>query len=245
MKAQPRYQKISESLLSEIAEGRFPVGSMLPTELELCERFGVSRFTVREALRRLHDLGMLNRRRGSGTVVRCLEPQATFVQALNSMSEMLQYPPETQIKALKSQEVTADAELAHMLRCGVGSKWERICCVRWLDNSSTPICWTDVYVLPSYKGVFDSIGTEHKPVFELLIDEFGESVTNVRVEMSASSVTPEMADALSVEPGTPAMTIVRRYIGKRNRTFEVSVSVHPEGRFTYALDLERDWGVRS
>lgn len=245
MKAQPRYQEISETLLSDIAEGKFPVGSMLPTELDLCGRFGVSRFTVREALRRLHDMGMLHRRRGSGTVVRCLEPQATFVQALNSMSEMLQYPPETRIQALKSEGVIADAELARQLSCGIGSKWERISCVRWLDGSDTPICWTDVYVLPQYKEVFAFIGNERKPVFEHILDEFGETVMNVRVEMSASSVTPEMADALSVEPGTPAMTIIRRYIGKRDRTFEVSVSVHPEGRFTYALDLERDWGVRS
>ena len=53
-----------------------------------------------------------------------------------------------------------------------------------------------------------------------------------------------MAEALDVQEGTPAMTIVRRYVGNRDRTFEVSVSVHPEGRFTYAMDLERDWGVR-
>ena len=96
-KLQPRYLSISEELLSDIGAGKFPVGSMLPTELELCERFEVSRFTVREALRRLHEMGLLHRRRGSGTVVRSLEPQAAMVQALDSMSAILQYPPETQI----------------------------------------------------------------------------------------------------------------------------------------------------
>lgn len=241
-KPQPRYQKISNELLREISAGKFPVGSMLPTELELCERFGVSRFTVREALRRLHDMGLLNRRRGSGTLVRSLEPQAALVQALDSMSAMLQYPPETQIKPLKSESLTVNAEQANMLNCRVGRKWERISCLRWID--STPICWTDIYVLPRYKSVVNIIGEGTKPVFELLLDAFDETVNNVRVEMSASSVTAEMAEALSVETGTPAMTIVRRYVGNRDRTFEVSVSVHPEGRFTYAMDLSRDWGVR-
>jgi DNA-binding GntR family transcriptional regulator len=215
---------------------------MLPTELELCERFGVSRFTVREALRRLHDMGLLHRRRGSGTVVRSLEPQAALIQALDSMSAILQYPPETQIKALKSESLTADADIANLLGCRVGRKWERISCLRWID--STPVCWTDIYVLPRYKSVVNSIGEGTKPVFELLVDEFNETVNNVRVEISASSVTSEMAEALSVDPGTPAMTIVRRYVGNSDRTFEVSVSVHPEGRFTYAMDLARDWGVR-
>jgi len=96
-KPQPHYLRISEELLSDIGAGKFPVGPMLPTELELCERFEVSRFTVREALRRLHEMGLLHRRRGSGTMVRSLEPQAAMVQALDSMSAMLQFPPETQI----------------------------------------------------------------------------------------------------------------------------------------------------
>ena len=112
-KPQPRYLRISEELLSDIGAGKFPVGPMLPTELELCERFEVSRFTVREALRRLHGMGLLHRRRGSGTVVRSLEPQAAMVQALDSMSAMLQYPPEPQIKAQKTKSITASANAAN------------------------------------------------------------------------------------------------------------------------------------
>lgn len=241
----PRYQEITDELLADIAAGKFAVGSMLPTELELCERFGVSRFTVREALRRLHDMGMLDRRRGSGTVVRSREPHAAFVQVLSSMSTLLQYPPETEVRTLKSASVTTNSELAGLLDCKVGRKWERISVARWVEDIETPICLTDVYVLPRYKSVVKLIGVERKPVFEIIIDEFGETVRNVRVEMFASGVAPDVAEALSVEPGTPAMTIVRRYIGNRGRNFEVSVSVHPEGRFTYAMDLQREWGVRS
>ncbi len=244
MKPLPRYQEIAEELLGDIAAGKFAVGSMLPTELELCDRFEVSRFTIREALRRLHDLGLLHRKRGSGTVVRSREPQSAFVQTLGSMSALLQYPPEIQIKVIKSQSITADAEQARLLHCKVGRKWERISCVRWVSGPDTPISWTDLYVPPRYKSVAELIGTDSKPAFEHLINKFGETVSNVRVELSASSVTKEMAEVLAVEPDTPAMTIVRRYTGNREKTFEVSVSVHPEGRFTYAMDMEREWGVR-
>jgi hypothetical protein len=37
------------------------------------------------------------------------------------------------------------------------------------------------------------------------------------------------------------MTIVRRYAGLKQRVFEVSVSIHPEGRFTYSIELRREW----
>ena len=45
-------------LMKEVGDGKFPIGSMLPTELELCERFDVSRYTIREALRRLEEIGL-------------------------------------------------------------------------------------------------------------------------------------------------------------------------------------------
>ena len=49
----PLYLQVVRALKDEIVSGVYPVGSQLPTEEELCERFSVSRYTVREALRRL------------------------------------------------------------------------------------------------------------------------------------------------------------------------------------------------
>jgi len=52
-----------------ILGGEFPVGSKLPNEDRLCERFGVSRVTIREAVRGLIEDGLVVRRHGSGTYV--------------------------------------------------------------------------------------------------------------------------------------------------------------------------------
>ncbi len=48
--ADHRYLQVARTLRKEIVDGVYPVGSQLPTEHELCERFAVSRYTVREAL---------------------------------------------------------------------------------------------------------------------------------------------------------------------------------------------------
>src|SRR5260221_2657176 len=63
------YLQILRSLKDEIVSGVYPVGSQLPTEEELCARFSVSRYTVREALRRLRDERLVASRRGAGTTV--------------------------------------------------------------------------------------------------------------------------------------------------------------------------------
>lgn len=62
-------QRLGMALEKMIAEGEVPVGEKLPTELELCGRFGVGRSTVREAMRVLEANGYVSIRRGSGAYV--------------------------------------------------------------------------------------------------------------------------------------------------------------------------------
>ncbi|GAA1016321.1 hypothetical protein GCM10009551_104690 [Nocardiopsis tropica] len=61
--------QVTEQLRAEIASGRWPVGSRIPTETELRELTGTARNTVREAVQALVHAGMLERRQGSGTYV--------------------------------------------------------------------------------------------------------------------------------------------------------------------------------
>lgn len=64
-----RYLQIARTLRKEIVDGVYPVGSQLPTEHQLCERFAVSRYTVREALRRLREDNLVASRPRAGTRV--------------------------------------------------------------------------------------------------------------------------------------------------------------------------------
>src|SRR5258708_40270139 len=63
---QPRYMQLAQTLINEIQSGRFPVGSTIPTEFKLCEQFGPSRSTVREAVKQLVQLGMAVRQGEGG-----------------------------------------------------------------------------------------------------------------------------------------------------------------------------------
>jgi DNA-binding LacI/PurR family transcriptional regulator len=66
---QPKYGAVYDSLLRSIRRGEYPSGGKLPTETELVEQFKVSRITVIRALRDLQALGVVRRRRGSGSFV--------------------------------------------------------------------------------------------------------------------------------------------------------------------------------
>lgn len=65
----PLWLSIASSLRSAIAAGQYPEGARLPTESELAGRYGVNRHTVRHAISKLADDGLVHSRRGAGTFV--------------------------------------------------------------------------------------------------------------------------------------------------------------------------------
>src|SRR5947207_5070040 len=73
-----RYLRIAGNLRRAIADGRYPVGAQLPTEHELCRQLGVSRFTVREAIRVLAGSGLVRRKPRAGTVVTALPDDTRY-----------------------------------------------------------------------------------------------------------------------------------------------------------------------
>jgi GntR family transcriptional regulator len=238
----PRYQELADILQTEVESEVYPVGTRMPTELELCNRFSVSRFTVREALRRMIDNGMILRRQGSGTVVVSKNPTTMFVQKLNSIDELLQYSQDTQLKVKSSSAIELDAETAQTIGGETGEAWHKIEAIRYLDEKS-PICWTDVFVRPEHRQLADRIGEDTTPVFMVIQKEFNVVAEEVTMDLFAGSMKEEKAWAMGVEPGSPTLVIVRRYKDKNGRIFEISVSEHPAGRFTFSVDLLRSSNV--
>lgn len=236
----PRYQIIASDLRTQIESGLLKVESMLPTEMELCGRYEVSRYTVRAALRQLRELGLVSIRRGSGTRVVSATPKGSYVQSVNSLSELLQYP-NTTFELSDAGTVTLTPTNAERLSLPIGSNWFRISGVRRSSENKLPICWQEIFVIPEYADTARRVLTEHGPVHRIIESAHREVISQAQLEMTASQVPDELAEKLDVEGGSAAMTIIRRYTAQDERVFETTVSVHPEGRFVYSLEMTRDW----
>jgi GntR family transcriptional regulator len=77
---QPMYQQIADDLRGKIEAGDLAPGQQLPTELELRESYGASRNTIRDAIKRLSSLGLVESKPGSGTfVTRKIDPFVTVL----------------------------------------------------------------------------------------------------------------------------------------------------------------------
>lgn len=239
----PRYRAVAEALMGDIAAGSVTVGERLPGELELTRRFGVSRHTVREALRVLEELGLVGRRPGIGTVVRSNEVPASPPQRLLALSELLRYPVETRLHVLGSALVTLDQERAELLACPLGEQRLRISGVRRHVADGEPICWTEVYLLPAYAAIAGMIGQDSRPVYQLVQDRFGERPNRVEVQIRARALCAEQADALGLPQGSAMLQVVRRYRNPAEVLYEVSVTEHPADRISYTLQFHPEVDV--
>lgn len=235
----PMYRKIADELLNGISSGIFPVGSLLPGELDLIQRYSSSRHTVREALRMLEDMGIVKRQRGRGTLVLSPDARPAFVQMVRSPEELFSYPKDSALRIVAETTVVADSELAKLLNCSKGADWAKISGPRVFANGE-PVCWTDIYLLPEFSGVSGKIGGP-RPVYEIIAETYGEQVQKINIEIHASSFESERAQFLGVEPGTPSLCLCRRYQGNGGRTFEVSISEHPAKNYSYAFEFNSGW----
>lgn len=229
-----RYAVLAEALLNDIQSGFYAVGSLLPTETELCREFDVSRHTVREALRRLVDMGLLVRQAGVGTTVRSNRLASRYVQTGEDTLALMRYVRDVSLSVTATEEVTADEDLAELIGCKPGQHWTHLSGERFLDEDPVPIALTDIWIARPYRSIADGLGNPSEPIYLLIERRFGVATAEIRQTIEAVNLPADAADRLGVEDGTPGLRILRSYVSDTGEIFETAVSLHPGPRFSYS-----------
>ena len=235
-KRQPRYLQLADELRAQVLGGEFPDG--FPTESALCTRFGVSRFTVREALRTLSAEGLIERKRGSGTVI---QPPAArggaLHQPLSNVGELLQYARNSRFEFERLAESGLPKALAEHLGMAAGGRWFRFRGVRMPGGEGDALAVSDVYLHHDLVDIVDHV-LPGDPIFRQVERLADLRVARVTQDIQAVPATPEIAAALGIARRSPCLRILRCYIDADDRVFEISASHHPGDRFAYAMHIE-------
>ncbi|MET0541376.1 MAG: GntR family transcriptional regulator [Variovorax sp.] len=238
---QPLYQQVVQTLRSDILRGVFPVGSQLPTEGELSERFAVSRHTVREALRQLRADNLVASRQGSGTTVMPPQPSTPFnVHRVASIDELIAYAAESRYVVERTDVVASEDMVAEDLELPPRRRWLRLQGFRLSDEPATaPVCWTEVYVAAEYAGVERMMSRQRGPIWRLIEDMYGERLVEVEQMLRVRTVSAELATGLRVEPESSVVEVRRTYKTTSDKVAEVSVNLYPADKFRFNMKLRR------
>jgi GntR family transcriptional regulator len=234
----PRYQELAEELRGEITRGVYaPDG--FPTESELCKRYSVSRFTVREALRTLQAEGLIARKRGSGTVIQPAAARGGALhQPLSNFGEILQYARDTRASFVSSGEGPLPRAIAEQIGIMAGGRWTRFHGLRTATGSSEPIAATDAYVHESLREAAAKVTPQEETIFRQLERLAGVKIVEVTQDIQAVAASADVARELGVPKRSPCLRILRCYRDASGQILEISASHHPGDRFAYAMHIE-------
>lgn len=234
----PRYARIQKVLEDRVIEGVYPLGGLIPTEIELAAEFATSRFTIREALRYLREHGYVERRQGVGTRVVSSRPQSTFQQSFGSLEELFQVAVETWFVILDTKRVTLAPDLAELVGGLAGEEWFVICGVRWTAPGGKPICFVQSYIPARFEHVIPLLEGCQGPFFSLLERHSDGKIEEAVQEIRALPMPPEIGRHLGLAPGVWSLQLLRRYLTDTG-VLIASFNWHPADQMTYVMHIHR------
>jgi DNA-binding GntR family transcriptional regulator len=236
---EPLYLQVARMLREEIVKGVHPVGAQLPTEDELRGRFSVSRYTIREALRRLREDGLVKSRQGAGTVVVPSRSSDFYSQHALSINDLVSFVAGTRYEIESIRMACLDAEMATRIDTpGVG-EWLAVRGFRYVEDSEAPVCMTEYYINRDFAAVGRLLQRHQGPIFPLIEDLFALSIIEVHQEIGATLIDPSLATILDVAPASAAVELLRIYRTNDGRIAQVTVNTHPASRFRHSMTMRR------
>ncbi|MDO7881208.1 GntR family transcriptional regulator [Salinibacterium soli] len=200
----PLWLQAVDVIRRDVADGRLPVGSRLPPERELCEALSISRVTLRKALARLVDEGVLRSSHGRGWFV-ASGGGTDWPNSLESFSETAdRMGLRASSRILRQEIVPATIDEAEELSVAPGSPLFHLERVRLLDD--VPVAMDDSRVPAALVPGIEHIDFGLASLYERLASE-GVDPHRADSTIEARSADDSLATHLSVQPGTPVLVM--------------------------------------
>lgn len=200
----PLHAQVSEFIISQIRSGELPVGSRLPGEGELMEKFGIARGTVRRAIRTLNESGYVQTVQGKGTFVLTGLPGRSIGQKLIGIGEALSYSEKSMKTSVLTLETTQGSEIEER-RVAIEDdetilKLDR---VRSLDG--IPVARLRNWVRSDLAPGIENVDFESTSLFDALDQCAVRRVTSGERNFEAVIAPDDVAESLSLTPFFPLL----------------------------------------
>ncbi len=225
-------------LRDEILGGLVTPGDSLPGELKLAEMHGVSRVTIRRALDGLMADGLIERKAGSGTVVRSPGTQPTQIIAdfATLMPQLRRMAEDTTARLISFSYGAPPPHVAEALGLSDGTRVQRA--VRLRLSEGLPFSHLTTHVPDAIAEGYSEADLATTPLFRLL-ERRGVVVDHARQTVSAVLATPEVAESLEVSVGAALISLTRVVLDADGKGVEHLVALYRPDRYRLEMTLNR------
>ena len=202
----PLYYQLSTILREQIRSGDYRTGDQLPTEADLGTEFGVSRITVRQALRSLEEKQLIRREAGRGTFVTAHATVPDVIEMSGSLDDLISMGQGTSVKLIDLREVTATHQDAEVFEFEEGSPVMQ--CTRVRFNHDEPYSYIIDRLPKIIADRFEDHDWETGAILESL-ERLGLRPGDADQNVSATVANTSLAKLLNTQIGAPLLSIDR------------------------------------
>lgn len=220
--------------LAELIENT-PAGQRMTAEPQLAKQLGVSRATLREAMRTFETQGVIRRRQGSGTYVvgkvPVIDAGLEELESIDTMAHRMNLP--VTVGDLNIDLFEADKESAEMLDISIGTRLTRVQRVMLADGR--PAAYLVDILTETYLNANDLPSDFSGSVLDFLLAR-GDGLTLSRATIGAADAPSDVAKALEIQRGDVLLYFTSQLYDANNHVVDYSVSYFIPGYFRFHVN---------
>ena len=221
----PLYYQLEKVLRKRILSGQLKDGDLIPTERELCDEFGVSRITVRQALTKLEDLGLIRREQGKGTFVAPRSYGNMPLGLYGYIEDLFRLGEITSLKLTSRKLVVPDSDIAEEMKLDEKEKVYLFEGFRAMDDDSN--CFFQAYI-PQSIGRKIKLKDVNTPFLISHVEKAALETARKAIQVtSAKAASKELASKLGIKAGKPLLVIKRIYFAIEEKVLELAITHCP------------------
>jgi len=232
----PFYFQLKQLITDEIKAGRWAPGDRIASEAELCDHFGVSRTTVRQALAELESEGLLVKEKGRGTFVAEPRSSSWFLQSSHGFhDEATRAGRQVTSQVLRRELAPLPQWAALALDLPAGSDGVTLERLRSVDGEL--VMYVESHLLEELTDVVLQTDLETESLYGALEAQRGLEVSGGRRVVQATTARDELARLLEIEPGAAVLQVNAVSWDASLRPFECYRAWHRSDRTTIEVQV--------
>jgi GntR family transcriptional regulator len=234
----PRYYQLREIIRERIVSGDWSPGALIPSERELCERYGISRMTARQSITDLVIEGLLYREQGKGTYVGRPKIAQQLLRLTGFTEDMKVREQRPGARVLTAEMWSADQETAERLRIRIGQPVYLLRRLRLADAEPLALETSCISFIGCERLLNNDF--ERDSLYQSLETIYDMPPIEAEQELEADIAREEESFHLGIALGSPVLRTRRVTTTRRNQPIEYATSVYRGDKYRFHTRMVRD-----
>ncbi|WP_371017728.1 GntR family transcriptional regulator [Pseudalkalibacillus sp. JSM 102089] len=230
----PLYLQLMDDIIKKIELQKYREQEKLPSERELCEMYGMSRITVRQAMQELESEGFIYKQHGKGTFVAPKSYSQNLVKLYSFTEEMRKIGKIPTSKVLSFEIMKIEGDIGNKIGLEKDEEVYKVVRLRLADEE--PLMYETSYMPVSKFPGLTQETLDTLPMYEVFYNDYGVLVNKAVESFSPTLIREDEAESLQTTTQQTAM-LIKRFAYSNEEIVEYTVTVARGDKFEYTIEL--------